>query len=47
MLHQMQLHLGLQTTKDKELEEMKAPTDLNQIHQTLDKQDGKTEPPEE
>lgn len=44
MLHHMQQHLGLETTKDKELEEMKAPTDLNQIHQTLDKQDGQDEP---
>jgi len=37
MLHDIQQHLGLDTGNDKELEEMKAETDIKQIHDTLDK----------
>jgi uncharacterized membrane protein len=40
MLHEIHQHIGLQTRNDEELEEMKEPTDLNQIHQTLYEQDG-------
>jgi uncharacterized membrane protein len=37
MLNEIQQHLGLGTPDDKDLEEMKKPTDVGQIHQTLDK----------
>jgi len=36
MLHELHQHLGLHTKEDRELEEMKEPTDISQIHQTLD-----------
>lgn len=35
MLHEIHQKLGLNSTIDKELEEMKESTDLNRIHQTL------------
>jgi uncharacterized membrane protein len=35
MLHEIQLHLGIKS-EDKELEKMKEPTDLHEIHKTLD-----------
>ncbi len=40
MLHEIQQHLGLETKKDAELEEMKEPTDIKQIHQVLDEKEG-------
>lgn len=36
MLHEIHQKLGLNSKEDKELEEMKAPTDIKQIHQSLD-----------
>lgn len=36
MLHEIHHKLGLSAATDKELEEMKAPTDLEQIHQCID-----------
>lgn len=41
MLHEIHHKLGLSATPDKELEEMKAPTDLEQIQQCLDDERGK------
>jgi len=41
MLHEMQQQLGLETKKDKELEVMKEPTDIQQIHHTLDELEAK------
>ncbi len=38
MLHDIHLHLGLETKKDAELEEMKEQTDIKLIHQALDEQ---------
>jgi uncharacterized membrane protein len=36
MLHSIHQKMGLDNTEDKELEEMKEPTDINKIHQALD-----------
>ena len=41
MLHEIHRKLGLNSKTDRELEEMKAPTDIKQIHQTLDDENGK------
>ena len=38
MLHEIHQKLGLKTEEDKELEEMKAMTDVKQIHQTIDEE---------
>jgi uncharacterized membrane protein len=36
MLHEIHQHMGLHTKEDHELEEMKEPTDIAEIHQSLD-----------
>jgi uncharacterized membrane protein len=38
MLHEIHQKLGLKTEEDKELQEMKARTDVKQIHQTIDEE---------
>jgi uncharacterized membrane protein len=42
MLHEMQQHMGINVQDDKELEEMKEPTDVKQIHHVLDEQELKS-----
>jgi uncharacterized membrane protein len=41
MVHEIHQKLGINTKADKELEEMKAPTDIKQIHHCLDEEEGK------
>jgi uncharacterized membrane protein len=36
MVHDIHQHLGINTTADQQLEEMKVPTDIKQIHKTID-----------
>ena len=36
MLHEIHQHMGLNSKEDKELEEMKETTDVQQIHHTID-----------
>jgi hypothetical protein len=36
MLHEIHQKMGLNSEEDKELEEMKETTDIEQIHKTLD-----------
>jgi uncharacterized membrane protein len=40
MVNEIQQRLGVETSGDKELDEMKEPTDIGQIHRTLGKNDG-------
>jgi uncharacterized membrane protein len=40
MLHEIHQKLGLESDTDKELEEMKETTDVQQIHQTIDDKEG-------
>jgi len=44
MLHQIHQHLGMENIEDKELEAMKAATDLKKIHETLNKVADNSEP---
>ncbi|MEO6980666.1 MAG: DUF1003 domain-containing protein [Mucilaginibacter sp.] len=39
MLHEIQQKLGIGSKADKELEELKAPTDIKEIHERLDGQE--------
>lgn len=39
MLHDIHQHLGLSQAPDQELEEMKEPIDIKQLHQTLNEQE--------
>ncbi len=39
MVHEIHQHLGLYNKSDKELEKMKEPTDIKEIHHKLDKQE--------
>ena len=36
MVHEIHQHLGINTTTDQQLEEMKEPTDIKQIHRAID-----------
>ncbi len=36
MVHEIYQHLGINTITDQQLEEMKEPTDIKQIHRTID-----------
>jgi len=46
MLHELHQHLGLHSKEDRELEEMKEPTDIGEIHQSIDDREVNTTKPD-